>query len=728
MKKITDFVINKPKKIILIALLLLIPTLIGFVFTPVNYDILTYLPKNLDSVKGEEILTDTFNMSSMTMVIVEDMKSKDVVKLKNSISQVEHVSNVIWSDDILDISVPADILPDEIKNIFYSSDSTDTMLFVQFEPDCSSRQAMDSVRKIRNVTAGQCMLSGLTPISVDTNELTNKELPIYIILAVALALIVMFATMESFLLPVVLVGVLFIAVIYNMGTNFVLGSVSYITQCIAAILQLGVTMDYSIFLVNRYTEEKKRASTKEEAMRRALNASAVSLKGSSMTTIFGFLALCFMQLTLGFNIGIVMAKGVIIGVASVIIILPAFLLLLDKRIFAKSHKVFSPDFKKPIKFALKSRKIFRAVFIILLVPAVLLAANVKKYYNLTSTLPKNFESVQALESQKNNFGMTSSHFIIVDDSISGEKLVEMETKLQNVKGIKSMVAYNLYAGSSVPDSILPDDITAVIKQGGYQLMLATSVYEAATDESNAQVEEMTKIIKEYDSKGYITGEGAMYNDLVGVTKVDFAVTSIISIAAIFILIAVIFKSVSIPVILIASIELAIFINEAISTVFGTTIPFVAPTIISCVQLGATVDYAILLTSRFKEELAKGRKKSKAIIKAASESMKSIFQSASIFFAATFGVYLVSSIEIVKEICAMLARGSVISALVILFFLTPILYLSEGLISKTTKNLVPSDTGNDAEVISVNTEENKIEETSFDGDYSFTQFTFTDDEN
>lgn len=728
MKKITELVLNKPKKIILVALLLLIPTIFGFIFTPVNYDILTYLPKSLDSVKGEEILTDTFNMSSMTMVIVEDMKPKDVVRLKEKISQVDRVSSVIWADDFLDISVPADILPDEVKNIFYSSDSSDTMMFVQFDSDCSSRQAMDAVRKIRNVTAGQCMLSGLTPISVDTNELTNKELPVYIILAVALALVVMFVTMESFLLPVVLVGVLFIAVIYNMGTNFVLGSVSYITQSIAAILQLGVTMDYSIFLVNRYSEEKKRTASKEDAMRNALNASSVSLKGSSLTTIFGFLALCFMQLTLGFNIGIVMAKGVIIGVASVIIILPAFLLLLDEKIFAKNHKTFSPDFKRPIKFALKKRKIFRTIFIILLVPAVLLAANVKKYYNLTSTLPNNFESVRALDSQKKNFGMTSSHFIIIDDSISGEKLVEMETKLQNVKGIKSMVAYNLYAGSSIPDSILPDEITTVIKQGGYQLMLATSQYEAATDESNAQVEEMTKIIKEYDSRGYITGEGAMYNDLVGVTKVDFAVTSIISIAAIFILIAVIFKSVSIPAILIASIELAILINEGISTVFGTTIPFVAPTIISCVQLGATVDYAILLTSRFKEELAKGRKKSKAMIKAASESMKSIFQSASIFFVATFGVYLVSSIEIVKEICAMLARGSVISALVILFFLTPILYLSESLISKTTRNWKSVSETDTAEIETVRSEEKTIEETNFDGDYSYTQFTFTDDDN
>lgn len=718
MKKITDSVIQKPKKIIIIALLLLIPAILGYLFTSVNYDILTYLPKSLDSVKGEEILTDSFNMSSMTMVIVEDMQPKNVVKLKEKISQVENVAAVLWADDIIDTSVPADILPDEIKNIFYSSDNSDTMMFVQFAPDCNSKQSMETVKQIRKVTAGQCILSGLTPISVDTSELSNRQLPVYIILAVILALVIMLITMEAVSLPFLLVLVLLMAVIYNMGTNFILGSVSYITQCIAAILQLGVTMDYSIFLVNRYSEERLASDSKEEAMRRALTASAVSLKGSSLTTIFGFLALCFMQLTLGFNIGFVMAKGVVIGVITVITVLPAFLLLFDNKIFRKKHKVFSPKFNKPIDFTLRHQKILRTVFIIILIPAVLLAANVKKYYNLTSTLPDEFESVYALNTLKEKFGMTSSHFVIVDDTVSAEKLVEMETRLQNVDGIKSMVAYNLYAGSSIPDSILPDDITSIIKQDGYQLMLATSAFDAATDESNAQVEEMTKIIKEYDSDGYITGEGAMYNDLIGVTRTDFTVTSIISVLAIFILIAILFKSWSIPILLISSIELAILINEAVSTVLGASIPFVAPTIISCVQLGATVDYAILLTSRFKEEISKGLEKTEAIRKAAGESMRSIFQSALIFFAVTFGVYIVSSIEIVKEICAMLARGSVISALVILFFLTPILVSSESFIEKTTKNwkerILPAGP------------KEKIEKKN-NGNYSYSEFTFTDDE-
>lgn len=719
MKKLIEVVINKPKKIIIIALLLLIPALLGYLFTSVNYDILTYLPKNLDSVKGEEILTDSFNMSSMTMVIVEDMQPKNVIKLKDKISQVENVSSVIWADDIIDISVPADILPDEIKNIFYSQDGNDTMMFVQFAPDCNSRQAMDTVRQIRKVTSGECILSGLTPISVDTGNLSNQQLPVYIVLAVALALLIMFLTMESVSLPFLLVLVLGMAVIYNMGTNFVLGSVSYITQCIAAILQLGVTMDYSIFLVNRYSEERVRSESKEDAMRNALNASAVSLKGSSLTTFFGFLALCFMQLTLGFNIGFVMAKGVIIGVISVITILPAFILAFDSKIFRKKHKIISPDFSKPVNFSLKHQKGLRTVFIILLVPAVLLAANVKKYYNLTSTLPDEFESVYALNTLKDKFGMTSSHFIIVDDSISSEKLLEMETRLQDVKGIKSMVAYNLYAGTTIPDSILPDGITSLIKQGGYQLMLATSAFDAATDESNAQVEEMTKIIKEYDSEGYITGEGAMYNDLISVTRTDFTVTSIISILAIFILIAVLFKSWSIPVLLISSIELAILINEGISTVLGASIPFVAPTIISCVQLGATVDYAILLTSRFKEELSNGLDKTEAIRKAAGESMRSIFQSASIFFVVTFGVYIVSDIEIVKEICAMLARGSVISALVIMFFLTPVLVISEKFISKTTKSWHEN---------SVIIKPQNFKSSEKPSNYSYSEFTFTDDEN
>ena len=719
MEKITKFVTKKPKLVILIAVLLLIPTAFSYLFTSVNYDILTYLPGNRDSVKGEEILSDTYNISSATMVIVENMQAKNVLKLKNKISEVKDVSSVLWADDVIDVSVPASILPDKIKSIFYSDDENYTMMFVFFSRDCSSKDKIDAVNEIKKVTANQCLVSGMSAISADTREISNRQLPIYISLAVILALAVMLITMNNVKMPFLLVGVLCMAVVYNMGTNLILGGVSYITQCIAAILQLGVTMDYSIFLVNRYEEERNRWSTKEEAMTKALSGSGMSLMGSSMTTLFGFLALCFMQLKLGFNIGIVMAKGVLLGLASAVIILPAFILVFEDKIYGRKHKQFSPDFGKLVKFNVKHNKLFTRIFIILFIPVLLLAANGKKYYNLTSTLPDDLGSVQALDTLEKEFNMTTSHYIVVKDDIPVKNLVKMETRLQQVEGIDSLIAYNAFLGTSIPDTIIPDGLINLIKQGGYQIMLANSRYEASTDESNAQVEEMNKIVKDYGEENYVTGEGALYNDLIEITKVDFTVTSIISIIAIYILIAIVFKSWSIPILLIASIEFAILLNEGISTLMGVQVPFIAPTIISCVQLGATVDYAILLTSRFKEEIAKGVDKKKAIKRAAKVSMRSVFQSSMIFFFATIGVYFVSSLEVVREICAMLARGSLISAAVILFFLIPVLYRCEGFIAKTSRDwgVNTAEQGTNPNTYEFNTDETEI---------SFTEFTFDDD--
>ena len=687
MEKIANFVTKKPKLIILISLLLLIPSFFGYIYTDVNYDILTYLPDKLDSVKGQQVLSETYNVDSTTMVIVENMQSRSVLELKEKISSVDNVSSVLWSDDIIDTSIPSDILPDELHNVFYSENGDYTMMFVQFDPDCSSKQTIEAVDEIKSITQKQCLLSGLTPINADTRQLTNKELPIYISLAVVLVLIIMLVTMESSVLPFILILILGMSVLYNMGTNWIVGGISYITQCIAAILQLAVTMDYSIFLVDRFNEEKQRCDNKESAMLRALSASFTSLAGSSMTTVFGFLALCFMQLSLGFNIGIVMAKGVIIGVISVVTILPAFLLVFDDAINKRKHKKLSPDFTKVINYAIKHKKGFAVLMVVLIIPAIILSASVKQYYNITSTLPDDLDSVVALETLKEEFNMTTSHFIVVDDDVSAEKLIEMENRIQLLDGITSMLAYNQYVGSSIPDSIMPDEIAQLVKQGGYQVMLVNSEFEAATDSANKQVSDMYTILKEYDPNGYITGEGAMYSDMVDIASADFTVTSIISIVAIFVLIALLFKSYSIPLILIATIELAILINQGISTILGTEISFIAPTVISCVQLGATVDYAILLTSRFKEELSKGNDKTAAVKKASVAAMRSVFQSATIFFFVTIGVYFVSSIAIVKEICSLLARGSIISALVVLFILTPILLVGEKFIARGTKEWV-----------------------------------------
>ena len=662
MERIANLVTKKPKKVIVIALLLLIPCIFGYIFTDVNYDILSYLPGNIDSVKGEEVLSEVYNVDSTTMVIVKNMQPRMVVKLKNKIAQVDNVSSVLWSDDIIDTTIPSDILPDEIKNVFYSDTGEYTMMFVQFEPGATSKQTLEAVEEIKEITDDQCMLSGLIPISVDTKAITTRELPIYILVAAIAVILILLLTTESVYLPFFIILVLGMSVIYNMGTNWIVGGISYITQCIAVILQLAVTIDYSIFLVNRFNEEKKRAADKTTAMVNALNASVTSLAGSSLTTFFGFIALCFMQLKVGFNIGIVMAKGVALGIASVLIILPAFLLIFDERISKSKHKIHIPDFSKLVDFVIKHKKGFISIFIILLIPVIILSASVNKYYNMTATLPEDLDSV-----------------------VSAEKLIEMENKIRSLDGITSMLAYNQFIGSSIPDSIIPDEIVQVVKQGGYQIMLVNSAYEAATEPSNIQVEKMYSIIKEYDEDAYITGEGAMYSDMIDITNVDFIVTSIISIVAVFILISVIFKSKSIPLILVASIEFAIMINQAISTITGSTISFIAPTVISCVQLGATVDYAILLTSRYKEELTRNSDRFVAMKAAACESLKSVFQSATIFFFVTIGVYIVSTMSIVKELCALLARGSLISAAIIIFVLIPILLCSDKFIKKHTKN-------------------------------------------
>lgn len=732
MKKISDLVVNKPKLIVLISLLLLIPATISYIFTNVNYDILSYLPSKLDSVKGENILEEDFGGGSMTIVLVKTVDDNGgkispntVMKLKNNISEIKNVSNVLWADNIMDTSVPGDILPDDVKNVFYSSDGEYTMMFVSYSEDASSKDIIKSVKEIKKILPENCYLSGISAMNLDTKEMTDSETPIYILIAVALAIITMMITMESYVMPFILVGVIGIAVMYNMGTNVFMG-VSYITQSIAAILQLGVTIDYSIFLVNRYNEERKYSRTKEEAMARALHGSFISLSGSSLTTLFGFLALCFMQLTLGLNIGIVMAKGVIIGVLSVVIILPAFMLVFDSAINRHKHKPFTPDFGKFVNHIIKRKKAFAALFIIIIIPSLLLSANVKKNYNLNAELPDDATTTVGTALLKEKFNMTTSHFIIVDDSIPASKLVRMENEISNVEGVSSMLAYDMFVGTSIPDSIVPDDVIDIVKQNGRQVMLVNSIYESSTDKCNEQVEKIENIVQKYTGSehyGYVTGEGALYKDLIETTKVDFAVTSLISIIAVFIVIAIVFKSISIPFILIIAIEVAIWINQGISTLFGTAIPFIAPTVISCIQLGATVDYAILLTSRFKEELARGAGRTAAMRKAANEAIRSVFQSAMLFFFATFGVYLVCSISIVKSLCAMLARGSLISALVIVLFVTPILLLCEKLISKTTKGWGTHDDKPEPEPVVPAAVKKNIDEYEFEEE---TSFTFTDD--
>lgn len=685
MARIAKFISYHPKLVTLIAVLLLIPSAIGYINTFVNYDLLSYLPEELDSVKGEVILDKTFNSASMSFLVIDDMPSKDVKALKEKIAGVDGVNSVIWVDDIADISIPASALPQVITQIFYNEDKTSTMLLVRYDETAVSDRTMNAITEIRSISNKQCFMSGMGVIMKDTMDLTNTQSPIFIAIAVVLALIVMSFCMDSWIQPLVLLAALSFAIAYNMGTNVFFGQISYITQCIAAILQLGVTMDYSVFLIDRFEEEKAHYADKRDAMTAAVQSAFVSLAGSSLTTVFGFLALCFMDLSLGKDIGIVMAKGVLFGVVTVVLVLPALVLLFDKQIHKYHHKSFIPKFDKVNLFAVKHRKAITIVFFALFIPAYLMQSNISMYYSMDKMLPEDIPCIQALNKMKDEFNMATSHFIIVDDSIPASKLVQMENEINNLDGITTAIAYNNFVGSGIPDSMIPESLSSLAKAGGKQMMLVNTSYISATNECNEQLEKLNEIVKRYDPDGLITGEGAMYKDLIDVTDHDFKLTSVLSILSIFLLIAIIFKSISIPTILVMSIELAILVNKAISFMTGTTISFIAPTVIGCVQLGATVDYAILLTTRFREELRNGKDKRTAILDAANASDRSIFQSSMVFFAATFGVYLFCDINIVRELCSMLARGSLISAFVIIFMLTPVLLSLEGVINKTTVN-------------------------------------------
>ena len=683
MKRIAKFIAYHPKTITIIAVLLLIPAAIGYINTFVNYDILSYLPGELDSVKGENELDETFNSASMSFLVIEDMPSKDVAALKEKIAKVDNVSSVIWVNDIADISIPQEIIPQAVKDIFYSKDGKCTMMLIKYKYKAVTDETMKAIEDVRGLLNNQCFLSGMGVIMKDTRDLADSQAPIFIAIAIAIALVVMSFCMESWVEPWVLLAALCMAVVYNMGTNLIFGQISYITQCIAAILQLGVTMDYSVFLIDRFEEEKPKYADNRDAMASAIQGAFLSLSGSSLTTIFGFLALCFMDLSLGKDIGLVMAKGVVFGVLTVTIVLPALVLQCDKIIHKYRHRSFIPKFDKLNNFVVNHKKVWVAIFVVLFIPSYIMQSNVNVYYSMDRMLPDDIGCIAALNKMKEEFNMATSHFIIVDDSLDASDLVKMENEIKETAGVTNMVAYNSFVGSGIPDSMIPDELKSIAKSGGRQMILVNTSYVAATDECNEQLTKINNIVKKYDKNGYVTGEGAMYKDLIDITDHDFKLTSVLSILSIFILIAIIFKSISIPTILVLSIELAIFVNKAISFATGTTLSFIAPTIIGCVQLGATVDYAILLTTRFREEMRNGHNKLDAIKIATNTSDRSIFQSALVFFGATFGVFLTCDIKIVKEVCLLLARGSLISAGVIVFMLTPLLLVLEGLIEKTT---------------------------------------------
>lgn len=679
--KIAHGLTRKPKLVALIAVLMLIPSIIGYAATRINYDILTYLPQDLESSQGERLLEEPFHMAATSMLIVEGMPAGYTNDLISEIKEVPGVSNALWLSNLVGIQIPTDMIPASFREIFFSGEGT--MMIIQYDHPGASEETMNAISQIRSICNEKCFLAGFSVVIKDTKDLVDRELPVFVALAVVLALCAMLLTLESTVLPLILLINIGIAIVYNFGTNVFLGEISYITKAIAAVLQLGVTMDYSIFLYHRYKDERTNYDDKRDAMAQAIIAAFRSLSGSSVTTIAGFLALCFMRLTLGRDIGIVMAKGVVLGVATVILVLPALILLFDKQIDKHRHKQLIPSMTRINQFVLRHRVAFVVLTLLLFLPSIYAQNHANVYYKLDESLPRDLPSIVGNEKLKDEFDMATSHFVVLRDDIPTMDMTEMENQLKALPGITGLVSYHAMLGTGIPDFFIPDAVKDMLKQGGYQMMMVNSSYDTASDAVSEQLAQMTAIIKSYDPDAMITGEAAMTDDLISTTAVDFKVTNYISIAAIFLIIAIVFQSISVPLALVATIELAIFINQGMPYFTGTYVPFVAPTVISCVQLGATVDYAILMTSRFQEELRKGKDRMEAALIAADTSDTSIITSALVMFCATLGVSFVSSIDLIGSICIMLARGALISAVVCIFLMPAILCVCEPVFNKTS---------------------------------------------
>lgn len=685
MNKVSKAIAQSRMLILVIAFLLLIPSVLGYLKTDVNYDILGYLPDELDTRIAQSILKDDFDCGSLGMLIVENMENKDVSKLKEEVKKVEGVNDVIWIDDAIDLSVPKEILPEDIRDIFYSENST--LMIIKFAGTDASTETEKALSDVRKIAGKQAFLSGVAGVIKDTKDLANKETPIYVLIAVILSIIILSITMESYVIPIVFLSSIGIAIIYNMGSNVIFENISYVTKALSAVLQLGVTMDYSIFLLHRYDEERESRENKVEAMANAIEATIESVVGSALTTVAGFLALCVMDLALGKDIGLVMAKGVVIGVICTITILPALVLTFDKVIHKYKHKNILPTFQKSSSFIIKHHKVIVLISLLILIPAAIGKEKASVYYNLDESLPDNLPSIVANDKLKNEFNMVSTNIILVRDDLDRYKVKEMVKELNNVDGVTMAAALESVLGSRIPENFLPNELLEQVKKGGYEGIIVNSKYKSATNEVAVQLDEINEIVKKYDPEGLVGGEAPLTNDLVTIADSDFKKVSIFSIVAIFLIIMVIFKSISVPVLLVLSIELAIFINLGIPYYTGTTIPFISSIVIGTIQLGATVDYAILLTSRFKEELANTNDKKEAMIKALQSSSRSIITSALTFFGATAGVGIISELEMISSLCVLMARGAIISMLVILFVLPGILLMFEGIIVKTSKSFI-----------------------------------------
>lgn len=681
MQKFGEFICKHKKIILIIALILLIPSVIGMKATKINYDILMYLPDDIETVQGESILAQDFNMGAFSMITVDNMNTKDILKLEDKLKKIGNVEKVVSIADVIGTDIPEDVLPDEIKDKLYKDGST--IILATFKDSISDEETLNTVEEIRKVTDGQCKIGGMTATTLDTKEVSNSEVIVYIVIAVILCLVILEIALDSYLIPVLLLGNIGIAILYNMGSNILLGQISYITKAISAVLQLGVTMDFAIFLYHSYKAEKEETNNNDEAMSKAITSTLVSVLGSATTTIAGFLALCSMNLTLGRDIGLVMAKGVLIGLICAVTILPAAILMFDKAIEKTRHKEILPKFTKVRDFSIKHYKAIIAVFLIILPFAVYGYTHTENYYNLDKSLPDTLQGVQANNELKEKFGIVSTELVLVDKDMPDYKVNQMLDEINNLDGIDMTLSYASISKGQIPKEILPDEIKSIFQSDKYQMIIISSKYELATNELNDQVEKVKEIVKRYDSNALLAGEGPLMTDLVEISDHDFNSVNSSSIGIIFILMIITLKSISLPFILLAAIEFAIFINMGIPAYTNTVLPFVASIVIGTIQLGATIDYAILITTKYKELRKEGKDKKEAVSEALGTSISSIVVSALCFFGATFGVGAYSKIEMISSLCTLMSRGAIISMVTVVTVLPAFLLVFDKLICKTT---------------------------------------------
>lgn len=683
-KKVVKFRIP----ILIISILLLIPAGLGYVNTRVNYDVLTYLPEDIETMQGQDILVKDFGTGAFSMFIVDGMEDKKVSALKAKIENVEHVQKVLWYDSLADISMPKSMIPKDVYEVFNSD--TGTMMAIFFDEGTSSDGTMEAIGEIRKLAGKQCFLSGMSAIVTDTKNLAEKETPLYVLIAVVLAVIVLGLTMDSYFIPLLFMLSIGMAIVYNLGSNYFFGEISYITKALAAVLQLGVTLDYSIFLMHSYEEQQVRYNgDKERAMAHAISQTFSSVIGSSVTTVAGFIALCFMTFTLGMDIGVVMVKGVILGVIACVTILPSMILCCDKWIMKTMHKPFLPDIGKISDKVTKRYMIYVIIFLVLLFPAIYGNNHTAVYYNLDETLPKDLPGIIANEKLKKDYDMNTTHMILVDSSVESADVAKMIDKMDDIDGVKWALGLDALIGPAIPQDMIPNSVTDMLKNDKYQLLLVNSEYKVASDELNDQIKDLNKILHKYDKGGMLIGEGPLTADLIDITDTDFKTVSMVSIGIIFVIILILFKSISLPVILVGVIEFAIFVNMGIPYYTGTKLPFVASIVIGTIQLGSTVDYAILMTTRYKRERNHGAEKYDAITTAHRASAQSIMVSALSFFAATIGVGLYSNIDMISSLCILMARGAIISMIVVIFVLPSMFMVFDKVIVKTSKGFLPA---------------------------------------